>query len=154
MADLVIRTDAGPQDYPRCVEIWRSAVEATHDFLAEADRTEIGSQLASTYLPAVQLTVAELDGVPVGFAGTAEDKLEMLFVHDDHRNQRVGSALLDHVLSHGVTDVDVNEQNSQALGFYLVNGFEVIGRSETDDQGRDYPILQLRLRGSWGPSFG
>jgi hypothetical protein len=41
--------------------------------------------------------------------------------------------------------VDVNEQNPQAMGFYLRMGFAVAGRSETDDVGRPFPILHLRL---------
>lgn len=45
----------------------------------------------------------------------------------------------------GVTAVDVNEQNVSAAGFYLHRGFEVVGRSETDEAGRPYPLLHLRL---------
>ncbi|WP_369523003.1 hypothetical protein [Brucella anthropi] len=41
--------------------------------------------------------------------------------------------------------VDVNEQNLQGVGFYLHMGFVETGRSETDDQGRPYPLLHLRL---------
>jgi len=39
----------------------------------------------------------------------------------------------------------VNEQNLQGVGFYLHMGFVETGRSETDDQGRPYPLLHLRL---------
>ena len=45
----------------------------------------------------------------------------------------------------GATRVDVNEQNPRALGFYLHEGFEVIGRSETDGLGQPYPLLHMRL---------
>lgn len=31
------------------------------------------------------------------------------------------------------------------MGFYLRMGFAVAGRSETDDVGRPFPILHLRL---------
>jgi len=41
--------------------------------------------------------------------------------------------------------LDVNEQNPQALGFYLHEGFEVIGRSETDGLGQPYPLLHMKL---------
>jgi putative acetyltransferase len=43
------------------------------------------------------------------------------------------------------TRVDCNEQNEQALGFYLKMGFEVIGRSELDGTNKPYPILHMRL---------
>ena len=40
--------------------------------------------------------------------------------------------------------VDVNEQNPQALQFYLAEGFQVVGRSELDGGGRPFPLLHLR----------
>ncbi len=43
-------------------------------------------------------------------------------------------------------ELDVNEQNPQALGFYLKQGFEVIGRTEHDGMGQPYPLLHMRLR--------
>ena len=43
-------------------------------------------------------------------------------------------------------ELDVNEQNPQALGFYFKQGFEVIGRSEVDGMGQHYPLLHMRLK--------
>jgi putative acetyltransferase len=43
--------------------------------------------------------------------------------------------------------VDVNEQNEQALGFYRHLGFEVVGRSPLDGQGKPYPLLHMTLAG-------
>lgn len=140
-----IRPVAGPEEYPALVAIWRSAVDATHDFLAAVDRDEIESHLASDYFLAVRIAVAEVDGRPVGFSGTLDGNLEMLFVDAAARGGGIGSALLDHVVTtQGVTAVDVNEQNAQAAGFYAHRGFEIVGRSETDEAGRPYPLLHLR----------
>ncbi len=142
-----VRGVTGPEEYPRLVEIWRSAVDATHDFLAEADRDEIESRLASDYLPQVDLHVTERGGVPVGFAGVSGESLEMLFVDARQRGHGIGTALLSFVVAEcGVTTVDVNEQNPQAVEFYRRRGFTVVGRSELDDQGRPYPILHMALR--------
>ncbi|WP_350222999.1 acetyltransferase [Mycolicibacter virginiensis] len=139
-----IRDCVGPAEYPRLVAIWRSAVDATHDFLTEPDRVAIESQLADAYFPSVRLTVAEIDGDPVGFAGTAGERLEMLFVHADARGRGVGSALLEHATAeHGIRLVDVNKQNEQAVDFYVRRGFVVTGRSELDDAGRPYPLLHM-----------
>ncbi len=139
-----VRDCVGPAEYPRLVAIWRSAVDATHDFLAEADRAAIEGQLAEAYFPNVRLTVAEIDGKPVGFAGTAGENLEMLFVHADARGHGVGTALLDHAIAEQqVRRVDVNAQNEQAVGFYVRRGFVVTGRSELDEAGRPYPILHM-----------
>ena len=45
----------------------------------------------------------------------------------------------------GATTLDVNEQNQQALNFYLHMGFEVVGRSELDSTSKPYPLLHMRL---------
>ncbi|MUL49793.1 GNAT family N-acetyltransferase [Mycobacterium sp. CBMA293] len=145
--DVILRAARRPDDYPRLVEIWRSAVRATHDFLAEPDFQCIESNLASAYFPAVTLTVAERDGQAIGFAGTADGNLEMLFVSDDVRGSRIGSLLLAETIANDdVTKGDVNEQNSGAHGFYLSRGFTQVDRSELDGDGRPYPILHLALR--------
>lgn len=41
--------------------------------------------------------------------------------------------------------VDVNEQNTQAVEFYKQVGFEVVGRTDKDSEGSDYPILKMEL---------
>lgn len=143
---LTLRPTLGPQEYPQLVEIWRSAVRATHSFLDDADFDRIEGNLASAYFPAVTLVIAESRGAPIGFAGIADRNLEMLFVSDAARGGGVGSALLaDAIANHEVTRVDVNEQNPGAHGFYASKGFEQIGRSELDGDGRPYPILHLEI---------
>lgn len=144
-ADLTIRASLGPQEYSVLVSIWRSAVDATHDFLAEQDRDAIEAQLAESYFPQVTLVVAEHEGRPAGFAGVAQQSLEMLFVDADLRGRGIGSALLAHVArAFGMNAVDVNEQNPSATAFYLSHGFTVAGRSAVDGDGRPYPLLHLR----------
>lgn len=125
--------------------VWRRSVAATHDFLTATDREEIAAAMADRYLPGVDLWAAERDGRVLGFSGTGSGRLEMLFVDADARGGGVGTALLEHAVEHlGVTEVDVNEQNEQAAGFYARHGFTVVGRSATDAEGRPYPMLQLR----------
>jgi putative acetyltransferase len=53
---------------------------------------------------------------------------------------------LQHALTLDVTEVDVNEQNPDAITFYLKYGFKIISRSETDSEGNPYPILHLKLK--------
>ncbi|BCI54679.1 acetyltransferase [Mycolicibacterium litorale] len=142
--EVLIRQTRGAAEYPVLVAVWRSAVVATHDFLEEEHRLAIEERLATDYLPNVRLAVAERDGVPIGFAGTASGKLEMLFVDADSRGKGVGSALLKHVIAtHDVVSVDVNEQNEQAVGFYARAGFSVVGRSPVDGDGLPYPLLHM-----------
>lgn len=128
--------------------VWRASVEATHNFLGERDVERI-AQYVPEAIRAIRILVTARDdnGRALGFAGVDDGKLEMLFISPAYRGKGVGAALLDLTVRElGVTDVDVNEQNAQARGFYEHEGFEVIGRSETDEQGELFPILHMRLK--------
>lgn len=58
----------------------------------------------------------------------------------------VGAALPDYAVKDlGARRLDVDEQNAQAVGFYLHYGFEVVGRSETGGMGDPFPLLHLQL---------
>lgn len=143
--EIVLRPCRGPEEFPALVAIWRSAVDATHGFVAADYLAEIERAMPEAYLPAVQLTVAETEGRAVGFAGTIGERLEMLFVDGALRGRGVGSALLDYAVQElGVTELDVNEQNPHAVAFYTRRGFEVVGRSERDGSGLPYPLLHMR----------
>lgn len=136
-----------PTDYPRVVEVWEASVRATHDFVAEAD-IDVFRPMLRDGLPLVEhlLCQRDSDGQLVGFIGVVGDKIEMLFIHPDWRGQGIGGRLLCHaVMQIGATLVDVNEQNTRAVGFYLHQGFEVIGRSALDGTNKPYPLLHMRL---------
>ncbi len=138
---------ATPADLPRLFAVWESSVRATHTFLTEADLQAL-IPLVKAGLAAFEPlhVVREASGETVAFMGVAEGIVEMLFVHADHRGRGHGHRLLTHALGeHGATRVDVNEQNPQALAFYLRHGFRVVGRSPLDGQGQPFPILHLAL---------
>lgn len=118
---------------------------ATHSFLKEEDFNEIKAALIPDYFPNVDLYAIADNGVYVGFIGLSPDSIEMLFIDSDCRGQGYGSALIEYAKQRGATKVDVNEQNPSALNFYKAKGFRIIGRDETDDAGRPYPILHLSL---------
>jgi len=96
LSALTIRPCLGVVEYPALTAIWRSAVNATHDFLTTADRDEIEGKLQSEYFPAVVLSVAERDGRQVGSSGVLDGTLEMLFVDATQRGGGIGTALLNH----------------------------------------------------------
>ncbi|WFR74328.1 GNAT family N-acetyltransferase [Prescottella defluvii] len=142
--DPVLRPCHGTEEWPALVRIWRSAVDATHDFLTAEDIRFYESRMLGDDLPAVDLTVADVDGSPAGFSGLVGNSLEMLFVCAEHRGHGVGSALLRRaVADHPDLCLDVNEQNPQAVGFYERHAFVVLGRSATDADGRPFPILHM-----------
>ncbi|MGF7123674.1 GNAT family N-acetyltransferase [Rhodococcus sp. BE178] len=139
-----LRPCLGPREWPALVRIWRSAVEATHDFLTPDDVDYYESRMLGDYLPAVEVTVATIDGLPAGFSGLAGSSLEMLFVDGARLGRGLGSALLRRaVAEHPDLHLDVNEQNPRAVDFYRHHGFVTTGRSATDADGRPFPILHM-----------
>lgn len=74
--------------------------------------------------------------------------MQALFVDPACRGTGIGAALVRHGLTlHPNMTTDVNEQNSQAVGFYEKMGFKRIGHSPVDDQGRPYPLIHLEYQG-------
>lgn len=129
------------------MDIWRAAVDATHDFLSPQDRHEI-EEMLSGFLPTAPLWLAvDGDDRAIGFMLMNGSHMEALFIHPEYRGRGVGRALVEHGLSLQPTmTTDVNEQNGQALRFYERLGFRRTGRSETDGQGRPYPLIHLRYQ--------
>jgi len=133
-------------DYPELVQVWEDSVRATHDFLPDAYITLLREHVLGKYLDAVMLVCCRHGQRICGFAGVANGRVDMLFVAPQYRGQGVGKRLLRYAISElNAERLDVNEQNPQALGFYLHEGFEVIGRSETDGLGQPYPLLHMKL---------
>jgi putative acetyltransferase len=127
--------------------IWDDAVRATHHFLSEEDRAFFSSLVRDQYLPNASFwcAVDEAD-LPLAFLGMTGDRIDALFVAPHAHGQGVGRALVTHArkIAPGLS-LDVNEQNEGAVAFYQRLGFQVIGRAETDDSGRPYPLLHMRL---------
>ncbi|MBP2260916.1 putative acetyltransferase [Pseudomonas hunanensis] len=135
-------------DYPELVRVWEASVRATHDFLPDAYIVLLREHVLCKYLDAVMLICCKDSRQRIlGFAGVASGRLDMLFVAPEHRGKGVGKRLLHYAIDElNAQRLDVNEQNPQALGFYLHEGFEIIGHSPTDGLGQPYPLLHLRLK--------
>lgn len=149
---LLLNTPANAE-LATLVEIWGAAMRATHHFLPDTDLRVIEPLLRTQYFPAMQLTCARDDaGRILGFLGTTEGRVEMLFVAPTCHGQGVGKRLMLHAIDEqGATRVDVNEQNRQAVGFYQHLGFVVTDRSRLDGGGRPLPILHMSLSESARP---
>jgi putative acetyltransferase len=137
---------ANPEEFPRIVEVWEASVRATHHFVSEAD-IQLFKPMVRDALPRMpHLACVRVDkGQIAGFVAVASKKVEMLFLHPSLRGQGGGKRLLNYAITEfGATTLDVNEQNEQAVGFYLHMGFKVVGRSELDGTGKPYPLLHLQ----------
>lgn len=130
------------------LEVWEKSVRATHLFLSNAEIQDI-----KKYVPTALMSVSHLivetnaDGIPVGFMGIEDRKLEMLFLAPNERGKGLGRKLMKYgIAKYSVKELVVNEQNPQARGFYEHMGFTVCKRSEFDEQGNPYPILFMERK--------
>ncbi len=136
----------GADEGERLLEIWETSVRATHSFLSESDIQSLKPLVLEKLFCLEHLVgVRDLTGRVVGFLGVDGANIEALFVDPSWHRMGVGRRLADHAESElGATAVDVNEQNGQAVAFYLHLGFRIEGRSEVDSMGKPFPLLHLR----------
>ena len=141
----IISHHARPEDYDALTILWRETVVTTHKFLKATDIDQI-QRMLPVYFDAVNL-LTWFDGEKlIGFSGTKNYKLEMLFLDVRCLHQGYGSQILERLINEDhIQTVDVNEQNPDALAFYQHNGFHIANRDAEDNQGRSFPILHLKL---------
>ena len=139
--------DAYKEGYrQQLLEVWERSVLATHKFLNPSDFEEI-----KALVQAIDFNLFEvyclLDADKVfGFIGVADKKIEMLFLLPEYFGSGYGKMLVTFAVQQlGANKVDVNEQNTNATNFYKHLGFETYERSEKDDQGKNYPLLRMKL---------
>ncbi|MBX2844157.1 MAG: GNAT family N-acetyltransferase [Flammeovirgaceae bacterium] len=147
MANQFSITEISKPSYNDLIEIWEASVRATHHFLPEEDIQYFKPLILDQYFDAVELTgICDKNQKLVGFLGVAGQMIEMLFIHPDYFRKGLGKQLAEYAIKEkGITAVDVNEQNPQAVKFYKKMGFKVKSRSPLDGLGKHYPILHLGL---------
>jgi putative acetyltransferase len=133
------------QQYPEIVQVWEASVRHTHHFLSEADIQFFKPLILNEFLDAVELfAIKNAEGAIAGFMGVAENKIEMLFVLPNESGKGIGRKLVAFAISElNAQKVDVNEQNEQAVGFYLHMGFKIMDRTDVDGMGKPFPLLLL-----------
>lgn len=136
---------ARSDEHAALLAIWEQSVRATHGFLSEQDIRQLQPIVRDAALPNLDLwVVCDDSDAPLGWMGLDQNKLEALFIAPSQFRRGHGKRLLDHARQRkGPLLVDVNEQNPQAVAFYLGNGFSVVSRSETDSLGLPFPLLHL-----------
>ena len=136
-----------PEEVDSLVMIWRRAVDATHDFLASADRAAIDVEVKQLFPTVPIWVVVEEADRPIGFMIISGGEIQALFIDPDAHRRGAGRLLVEHAIKLCDTvKTDVNEQNVQAVRFYERLQFVRTGRSPKDHQGRSYPLLHLRLQ--------
>lgn len=146
---MIVR-EALPSDRDTLLDIWLRSVKATHTFLTDGDLQTLVPVVRDEALVPLELWVICADaGTAAGFIGLSGPRVEALFIAPEWFGRGCGTLLLDHARRlKGALSTDVNEQNTDALRFYLTRGFTVAGRSPVDGQGNPFPLLHLRMERS------
>ncbi len=119
-------------DMDNILNVWESSVRATHTFLKEEDIISIKPQVKEgVYYVSKLLCVRDEKGAIQAFMGVHQSKIEMLFVDSNSRGNGIGKKLINYAINVlNAKFVDVNEQNTQGVGFYKHMGFDTFKRSE------------------------
>ena len=142
----IIRRPYNDAERRSLIVIWKRAVLASYDFLSLPDITAMETSVRDTYLPNAVLRIAvdETDA-PLAFIGMRDNHIEMLFVDPTAQRDGIGTALVeDAVERHGEVTAEVNEQNALGRDWLVRRGFTATGRSDTDADGRPYPLVHLQ----------
>ena len=129
------------------LNVWENSVRATHLFLSDSEVKRIKEYVPHAIKNVKHLIVAETDSI-VGFMGTENNRLEMLFISPQEREKGIGKQLVQYgIKNYGINEVTVNEDNPQAVGFYKHLGFETYKRTDFDEEGNPYPLLYMKWVG-------
>ncbi len=143
---MLIRDYDPSRDLEPCLAIWRRGSEVGHPFIDASALDADAALVRERYMPAAAIRVAEAEGRQVGFIALLGSFIGGLFVDPAAHGRGIGRLLvLDALAKQPCLDVEVYETNVGARAFYARLGFRETGRRETDDQGRPWPLLRLRL---------
>ena len=117
-AQMQIR-GATPEDRDVLFDVWLRSVQATHTFVSAAD-IESFMPLVRTYLGSTETefwVLCDAEGAVMGFMGLAGHAVESLFLAPEFHRRGGGRRLIEQArASRGALTVDVNEQNTAAVG--------------------------------------
>jgi len=132
----------------KLIIIWGNAVRATHSFLKESEIQYFKKTLPTVLLKIPILVIAtDSNNLPVGFMGINGPEIDFLFIDSSTRGSGIGKELVNFgIKQFHASQITVNEQNPQAVGFYKHMRFVTYSRQATDDQGLPHPVLKMRLK--------
>ncbi|MBM9501665.1 GNAT family N-acetyltransferase [Leptospira sp. 201903071] len=130
--------------------LWERSVRATHDFVSLEDIEYFKSLVKNIDFSSFRVHCCfQEDQSLSGFIGVSENKIEMLFLEPKYIGKGIGKSLIEFAIEElAVTEVEVNEQNLNAVRFYSKFGFRTYDRTELDGEGKNYPILKMKLSNS------
>ena len=144
--EISIVENRAPQVIGALLQLWEASVRVTHDFLTESEIARIGAYVPGALQGVCHLVAAKReDGSVAAFLGVEGRRIEMLFVAPEELGKGIGRVLVSFAAEQcSANEVTVNEQNTQAVGFYEKMGFAPYRRTQTDEQGGPYPLLCMK----------
>jgi ribosomal protein S18 acetylase RimI-like enzyme len=129
------------------ISVWEASVRATHHFVKEEDIGHLKELVKGIDFYSFSVYCLVSGDRVLGFMGTAAETIEMLFLDPDFIGQGYGKRLMKFALEElKASKVDVNEQNTKAVEFYSGFGFVPYDRTDKSPEGKDYPILKMKLQ--------
>ncbi|MFI5426381.1 GNAT family N-acetyltransferase [Aeromicrobium sp. UC242_57] len=128
-------------DLDTLTDVWERAARSSHGFMDPDEFTAMRPFIRDSYLPSMDVWLAEVDGTPVAFVGAQGSHVELLYIDPPFHGLGIGTRLIQHV---GATSVEVYAGNTSGLGFYRSRGFTETARRDHDPAGRPYPMVVLR----------
>jgi len=131
------------KDLEAMLSIWLRASAKAHSFVGREYWESQIDNMRTVYIPASENYVYEIDSTIVGFYSLHGDTLAAIFVSPEHQGQGVGTALLDHAKTKRTQlKLTVYKENPASFGFYLSQGFCVVGEQPDEHTGHlEYSML-------------
>lgn len=127
---ILKKTKLNEKDYDKALKIWERSVIETDDFLKDEDRIALEHEIP-TYFKYVEGYLWWNDIEVIGFSGTNDQNLEMLFIDPQYFNKGYGTQIVQTLIKDKkIQYVDVNKDNENAVQFYKKNGFIKYDESE------------------------
>lgn len=127
-----------PGDLPELMAIWLAENCRAHGFIPESYWLDHHEAVAAALTEAELYIYVSETGKILGFAGVVDGYLAGLFVTHDYQHQGIGQRIMSDILANEPTlMLDVYEKNTQALNFYLKQGFQITDsqeQSETEEK--------------------
>ncbi|SFK61237.1 putative acetyltransferase [Halobacillus dabanensis] len=110
----------------RLVDIWYEGSIIAHDFIENDYWESQRNEMREKYLPMAETYVISDEKEVVGFISMVDNYLAALFIHVNHQGEGYGQRLLNYIKKQkNIIQLKVYEKNSQAVNFYLKNGFAI-----------------------------
>ncbi len=124
--------DFKKQDLDRIMDLWLDTNISAHSFI-DSEYWESNYDTVKTMMPNATIYLYEENDIIQGFVGLMDNYIAGIFVSRQVQSSGIGKKLLDYVKDKKATlSLNVYQENSRAVNFYLREGF-VISNEQIDE---------------------